>query len=278
MGLQDGEHTIALNNDVMMPQIGLGVWRAEEGEQTINAVTTALENGYRLIDTAAFYKNEKSVGEGIARSGLPRDQIFVTTKVWNDDIRAEKTPEAFEHSLDLLGLDYIDLYLLHWPVKGWQKAWDDLQELYRQHRVRAIGVCNFEEDHLDELLANSDVKPVVNQIESSPEFNNQQLIDFCHGKDIAVEAWKPLGGQGSDLLNNRELFDIGDKYGKSPAQVVIRWHLQRNVIPLPKSVHATRIIQNINVFDFELSDEDMQRINAMNTGKRNGADPHHIDF
>lgn len=218
MALQDGEHTIALNNEVLMPEIGFGVWRAEEGPETVNAVKAALANSYRLIDTAAFYKNEKSVGEAIASSDVPRDQIFVTTKVWNDDIRAGKTKEAFDKSLKLLGLDYLDLYLLHWPVEGWQQAWKELETLYRDGRVKAIGVCNFEQDQLEELLDLAEIKPAVNQIESNPLFANQDLINFCHGKGIAVEAWHPMGGRGSDLFENETLRDIGDKYGKSPAQ------------------------------------------------------------
>ena len=278
MALQDGEHTIALNNEVLMPEIGFGVWHAEEGPETVNAVKAALANNYRLIDTAAFYKNEKSVGEAIASSDVPRDQIFVTTKVWNDDIRAGKTKEAFDKSLKLLGLDYLDLYLLHWPVEGWQQAWKELETLYRDGRVKAIGVCNFEQDQLEELLDLAEIKPAVNQIESNPLFANQDLIDFCHSKGIAVEAWHPMGGRGSDLFENETLRDIGDKYGKSPAQVMIRWHMQREVIPLPKSVHETRIVQNIHVFDFELGENDMARINAMDTGERQGADPHHVDF
>ena len=198
--------------------------------------------------------------------------------MWNDDNRAGKTKEAFDKSLKLLDLDYLDLYLLHWPVEGWQQAWKELETLYRDGRVKAIGVCNFEQDQLEELLDLAEIKPAVNQIESNPLFANQDLIDFCHSKGIAVEAWHPMGGRGSDLFENETLRDIGDKYGKSPAQVMIRWHMQREVIPLPKSVHETRIVQNIHVFDFELGENDMARINAMDTGERQGADPHHVDF
>ena len=272
------QSTITLNNGTVIPQIGLGVFRTPDGDTTVNAVQTALENGYRHIDTAMIYRNETSVGEGIRRSGVPRGDLFVTTKLWNDDIRAGKTKEAFDKSLKLLDLDYLDLYLLHWPVEGWQQAWKELETLYRDGRVKAIGVCNFEQDQLEELLDLAEIKPAVNQIESNPLFANQDLIDFCHSKGIAVEAWHPMGGRGSDLFENETLRDIGDKYGKSPAQVMIRWHMQREVIPLPKSVHETRIVQNIHVFDFELGENDMARINAMDTGERQGADPHHVDF
>ncbi|KFI79608.1 aldo/keto reductase [Bifidobacterium pseudolongum] len=271
-------HCIALNNDVMIPQIGFGVFQVEDGPQTVDAVRTAIEDGYRHIDTASVYGNEASVGRAIAESGVDRADLFVTTKLWNDDIRKHRTKDAFQESLDRLGLDYVDLYLIHWPAEGWQEAWAAMQELYAQGRMRAIGVSNFERNHLAELLEQTDVLPAVDQVESSPTFPNQDLIDFCHGKDIAVEAWSPLGGTGGTLLTDQRLLDIGEKYGKSSAQVVLRWDLQRGVIPLPKSVHSTRIMQNIHVFDFELDESEMRIISSLDTGKRNGADPNNFDF
>ncbi|KFI93340.1 2,5-didehydrogluconate reductase [Bifidobacterium saguini DSM 23967] len=272
------QSTITLNNGTVIPQVGLGVFQTPDGETTINAVQTALENGYRHIDTAMIYRNEASVGEGIRRAGLPREDFFVTTKLWNDDIRAHRGLDAFQESLDRLGLDYVDLYLIHWPADGWQQAWDDLQEIYQSGRAKAIGVSNFQQHHIEELLKNSDVVPAVDQIESSPQFTNQELIDFLAGKGIHTEAWSPLGGTGGNLLAEPVLAEIGAKYDKSAAQVVIRWHIQRGIVVLPKSTHTERIKQNFDVFDFNLAPEDMAAVTALNTGKRNGADPDNFDF
>ncbi|MBT1181261.1 aldo/keto reductase [Bifidobacterium sp. CP2] len=272
------QSTITLNNGTVIPQVGLGVFQTPDGETTVNAVTAALEAGYRHIDTAMIYGNEASVGEGLRRSGVPRDDVFVTTKLWNDDIRARRGRDAFEESLDRLGLDYVNLYLIHWPADGWNQAWDDLQAIYATGRAKAIGVSNFERHHLEELLAHTDVRPAVDQIESSPQFANRELIDFAHAQGIDVEAWSPLGGTGGGLLADPRLKEIGERYGKSAAQVVIRWHIQRGVVVLPKSTHAERIRQNIDVFDFTLTDADMAAIDAIDTGKRNGADPDHFDF
>lgn len=270
--------TITLNNGTVIPQIGLGVFRTPDGDTTVNAVRAALEAGYRHIDTARIYGNEASVGEGIRQSGVPREDVFVTTKLWNDDIRAHRAKAAFNESLDRLGLDYVNLYLIHWPADGWQQAWDDLQEIAASGRAKAIGVSNFHQHHLNELLKNSDVVPAVDQIESSPQFTNQELVDFVHGHGIAVEAWSPLGGTGGNLLTDPLLAQIGAKYGKSAAQVVIRWHLQRGIVVLPKSTHAERIRENFDVFDFALTDADIAAINTLSTGHRNGADPDNFGF
>ena len=270
--------TITLNNGTVIPQIGLGVFRTPDGDITVNAVRAALEAGYRHIDTARIYGNEMSVGEGIHQSGVPREDVFVTTKLWNDDIRAHRAKAAFDESLDRLGLDYVNLYLIHWPADGWQQAWDDLQEIAASGRAKAIGVSNFHQHHLNELLKNSDVVPAVDQIESSPQFTNQELVDFVHGHGIAVEAWSPLGGTGGNLLTAPLLAQIGAKYGKSAAQVVIRWHVQRGIVVLPKSTHAERIRENFDVFDFTLTDTDMAAINTLSTGHRNGADPDNFGF
>lgn len=271
--------TLTMNNGVQIPQLGLGVFQTPDGKATSQAVTWALQAGYRHIDTAMIYGNEESVGQGIRDSGLKRRDVFLTTKLWNDDIRCGRAKEAFEESLDRLGTDYVDLYLIHWPAQGWQQAWQDMEELYRQRRVRAIGVCNFQQHHLEELHSISSTKPAVNQIESSPQFVNQELIDYCHGElRIDVEAYSPLGGTGGSVLSDPRLESISRRVGRSPAQVVLRWHIQRGLIVIPKSTHQERIEQNAQVFDFTLDEDDMKAISAMDSGIRAGADPDNFDF
>ena len=271
--------TLTMNNGVQIPQLGLGVFQTPDGKATSQAVTWALQAGYRHIDTAMIYGNEESVGQGIRDSGLKRRDVFLTTKLWNDDIRSGRAKEAFEESLDRLGTDYVDLYLIHWPAQGWQQAWQDMEELYRQRRVRAIGVCNFQQHHLEELHSISSTKPAVNQIESSPQFVNQELIDYCHGElRIDVEAYSPLGGTGGSVLSDPRLESISRRVGRSPAQVVLRWHIQRGLIVIPKSTHQERIEQNAQVFDFALDEDDMKAISAMDSGIRAGADPDNFDF
>lgn len=271
--------TLTMNNGVQIPQLGLGVFQTPDGKATSQAVTWALQAGYRHIDTAMIYGNEESVGQGIRDSGLKRRDVFLTTKLWNDDIRCGRAKEAFEESLDRLGTDYVDLYLIHWPAQGWQQAWQDMEELYRQRRVRAIGVCNFQQHHLEELHSISSTKPAVNQIESSPQFVNQELIDYCHGElRVDVEAYSPLGGTGGSVLSDPRLESISRRVGRSPAQVVLRWHIQRGLIVIPKSTHQERIEQNAQVFDFTLDEDDMKAISAMDSGIRAGADPDNFDF
>lgn len=269
---------ITLNNGVKIPQLGLGVFQTPDGAATVDAVLAAIQAGCRHIDTAMIYGNERSVGEGIRRSGIERKEVFVTTKLWNDDVRAGRTREAFEASLERLGTQYVDLYLIHWPAEGWQRAWEQMMGLYERGSIRAIGVSNFKEHHLQDLASISGTNPAVDQVEASPQFGNRQLIDFAAGRRIAIEAWSPLGGTGSSLLADLRLGRIAARYGKSPAQVVIRWHLQRGVIVIPKSTHVERIRENLDVFDFELAPEDMAAISAMDTGERHGSDPDHITF
>jgi diketogulonate reductase-like aldo/keto reductase len=272
------QSTLELNNGVRIPREALGVFQVEDSVAE-KSVRCALKNGYRHIDTATIYGNEAGVGRGIRESGVPREEIFLTTKLWNDDMRALRVKEAFEQSLEKLGTDYVDLYLIHWPVDGvYVQCWKAMEELYEQGRVRAIGVSNFQTRHLDALLKEARIVPAVNQIERHPLLTQLPLRAYCQARNIAIEAWSPLGGTGGNLLANEELGRIAKKYGKTVAQLVLRWDLQQDVVILPKSVHEERIIQNTDLYDFEISPEDMEKINALNQNLRTGADPDTFDF
>lgn len=283
MNLKGGEFTVSifdtieLHNGVKMPAFGLGVYKVEEGEQLEKTIHTALDLGYRLIDTASFYKNEEGVGQGIRNSGIPREELFITTKVWNSEQGYENTLKAFDDSMERLGLDYLDLYLVHWPVKGkYLDTWRALEELYRKGRVKAIGVSNFKIHHLKDLLSHAAEKPVINQVELHPLLSQVELRDFCQQNDIKVEAWSPLSR--GRFLDEPILGKIAAQHGKTPAQVILRWHLQNQIIPIPKSVTPTRLKENADIFDFQLSQKDMDEINELNKDQRFGADPDHIDF
>lgn len=269
---------VQLNNGVNIPQLGLGVFRTEEGDQTRNAVRWALEAGYRHIDAAKIYGNEKSVGDGMRESGVARSEIFLTTKLWNEDIRQGRTKAAFEESLAALQTDYIDLYLIHWPADGYQRAWTEMEEIYAAGKIRAIGVSNFHKHHLERLEKSAKVLPAVNQIESHPYFSNQELIDLCQEKGMSVEVWSPLGGTGGNLMEDPALRALAEKYGKTPAQIILRWDIQRNVIVIPKSTHQERIVSNQQIFDFALSEEDMALISGLNRGQRVGSNPDNFNF
>jgi len=272
--------TIALNNGVAMPRLGLGVFRAKDGEETVQAVRWALEAGYRHIDTAAVYGNEEGVGRGIRESGLARGDVFLTTKLWNDDMRADRQREAFENSLNRLGTDYVDLYLIHWPVKQkYSESWLVLEQLYKEGLVRAIGVSNFLPHHLDDLMKAATVVPAVNQAECHPRLSQAPLKAVCDQLGIVFESWSPLGGsRDGNLASNPELASIGKAYGKTAAQVTLRWHLQKGFAVIPKSVHRDRIIANGDLFDFSLNATDMAAIDGMNRDQRVGAHPDTFPF
>jgi len=267
-----------LNNGVSIPQLGLGVYKAPNGEQTENAVKWALEAGYRHIDTAMIYENEESVGNALKKSGVPREEIFLTSKLWNDDIRKGRTRQAFYESLERLRTDYLDLYLIHWPADGYAQAWAEMETLYAEGKIRAIGVSNFQIHHLKTLEKSAKVSPAINQIESHPYFHNQEVINYCREQNIAVQVYSPLGGADSNILKDDVLRAIALQYGKTPAQIILRWHIQRGVIVFPKSVHHDRIVSNIDVFDFNLTDEDINVINSLNRNERVGPDPDNFQF
>ncbi|SDN58957.1 2,5-diketo-D-gluconate reductase A [Psychrobacillus sp. OK028] len=265
---------LTLSNGLKIPQIGFGVWKVDNETEAPAAVAEALRVGYRHIDTAAVYKNEEGVAKGIIASGVPREDIFLTSKIWNDDIRSGRTKEAFHESLNRLQTDYLDLCLLHWPVEGIVEAWRALIELYEEGKIKAIGVSNFKEHHLDKLQEAGLMTPMVNQIELHPQLPQQEFVDYLSNKGIQIEAWSPLM-QGKFM--EIDLFHkLAEKYSKSPSQIVLRWHLQLGRIALPKSVTPSRIQENLDVFDFELSSEDMNAITALATNVRIGTDPDKI--
>jgi diketogulonate reductase-like aldo/keto reductase len=269
--------TTKLHNGVEMPWFGLGVFKVKEGQEVENSVKMAIQAGYRSIDTAAIYKNEEGVGKGIKGAGVPREELFITTKVWNAEQGYETTLKAFETSLKKLGLEYLDLYLVHWPVKGrYVDTWKALEKLYQDGKVRAIGVSNFQIHHLQDVLEIAEVKPMVNQVEYHPKLSQLELLNFCKENGIQLEAWSPL--MQGELLQNEVLSELSKKYNKSVAQIILRWDLQNGVVTIPKSVKEHRIKENADIFDFEISDEDMQKIHALNEDKRIGPDPDNFDF
>lgn len=272
--LKNLQATTTLHNGVKMPWLGLGVFQVDDGDEVMHAVTSALEHGYRSIDTAAAYKNEEGVGKALVKAGIPREELFITSKLWNRDQGYESTLKAFESSLEKLGLDYLDLYLIHWPVPAegkFKDSWRAMEKLYKQGKIRAIGVSNFKEHHLDALINDAEVVPMVNQVEFHPHLDQKSLRDYCKKHSIQIEAWSPL--KQGELLDDPTLKKIADKHGKTTAQVIIRWDLQSEVITIPKSVKEHRIVANAAVFDFELSQNDMDMINGLNKDERVGPDP-----
>lgn len=267
--LQD---TIALHNGVQMPYVGLGVYKMEDKAEADAAIKAAINHGYKSIDTAHIYKNEDVVGQAVRETNVPREELFITTKVWNDHQGYDSTLKAFEQSLKELNMDYIDLYLIHWPVTSkYLDTWRALERLYDEKLVRAIGVSNFHIHHLENLAAHSNEKPVINQIELHPRLTQEPIREYCQSRGIAVEAWSPIGK--GRLLEEPTIKHLAEKHKKTSAQIILRWHLQNNVVVIPKSVREERIKENVNLFDFELSTNEMNEISALNLNERFGSNP-----
>lgn len=277
--------SFVMRNGKTIPCIGYGTYKTSE-EEVYDAVIAAIKAGYRHIDTAAFYKNEAGVGRAVRECGVPREEIFVTSKVWNTDRGYENTKRAFAESMERLGLDYLDLYLIHWPANKKQfgdeakkinaETWRALEELYAEGKVRAIGLSNFLPHHIEELMEGAKVKPMVDQIEFHPGWAQLEVSEYCRKKDIVVEAWSPLGRK--DALDNDVLREIGAKYQKGTAQVCIRWIIQHGILPLPKTVNPDRMVENADVFDFELTAEEMRIIDELKNLGGQCALPDEVDF
>lgn len=268
---------LTLNNGIEIPQFGLGTYLTKDSQEVVDAVHTALEVGYRHFDTARIYENESAIGEALSTHQLPRGEVFITTKVWNSDQGYDKTLKAFDASLDRLDLTYIDLYLIHWPVKGkFKETWKALELLLEVGKVRAIGVCNFLPHQLQELLAGAKIKPMVNQFEFHPWLQQPTLVELCQKEGILVEGWAPLmQGRFKEVALFEELAHF---HHKTAAQILLRWHIQKGVLTIPKSANKTRIKENVDIFDVQLSEGEMARIDALECGKRVGPDPDNFDF
>ena len=275
--ITDIKGSFELRNGVQMPYLGLGTYQSDNDQEVVNAIKSAIKIGYRHIDTAAVYENEEGVGEGIRESGIDRSELFLVSKVWNDDQGYDETLKAFDESLARLGVDYLDLYLIHWPVSGkYKETWKALEYLYAQKKIKAIGVSNFFQHLLEDLLKDCEVVPMVNQMEFHPYLVQQELIDYCNVNGIQYESWSPFM-QGKvfelDICD-----DLAKKYNKSVAQIILRWNLQKGVVAIPKSVHENRIVSNADIFDFELTDEDIAFLDGLEIGERTGPDPDNFNF
>ncbi len=272
MGEQQKMNYFSIWGEQKIPQIGLGTFDLKE-----ESIRSGIEIGYRLIDTAWQYGNEKEVGNAVRTCSIPREDIFVTTKLWTEHVRTNSTRNALEESLRNLQLEYIDLYLIHWPAEGYEKAWETMIQLKEEGKIKNIGVSNFTEEQLKNLESYG-VKPVLNQIESHPYFRNDDLIQECEKRGILAQVWCPLGGSYSNLKANQVFERLSEKYGKTPAQIILRWHIQRKVLLIPRSKNYQRLKENVEVFDFQLEKEDMRKIDELETGKRMGADPKNFNF
>ncbi|MEP5256178.1 MAG: aldo/keto reductase [Winogradskyella arenosi] len=278
-------NNFTLHNGISIPSIGFGTWKTPDGETAIQSIKKAVDTGYRHIDAAAIYDNEVGVGDGIKASGIDRKDLFVTSKLWNSERGYDSTIKAFEKTLKDLQLDYLDLYLIHWPAAAHQfdnwkalnaETWKAMEKLYKDGKIKAIGLSNFMPHHLEALLEEATIKPMVNQIEYHPGFMQEECVNFCKTNDIQVEGWSPLGR--GEVLDHPLLKEIAEAHNKSEAQICIRWALQNGVVPLPKSVTPHRIKANFEVFDFEISDSEMKAINALDTIGASGLDPDSVEF
>ena len=253
-----------LSNGVKMPSIGFGTYKSGSDEETAKIIKYALKIGYRQIDTASFYGNEVGIGNGIKESGINREDIFLVTKLWNDDHGYDKTIEAFNKSLERLQVDYIDLYLIHWPNKLNSETWKAFEHLYKTGKVKSIGVCNFKIGHLEELKKTAEIMPMVNQVEMHPQSSKNDMLRYCEENNIQLVAWSPI--MRGKLFSNELILGLAEKYKKTIAQIILRWHVQRGIIPIPKSSNEGRIKENLSIFDFELSNDDMSIIDSLNEG------------
>lgn len=258
------EKFMLLSNGVKIPSIGFGTYKSGDDEETAKIIKNALNLGYKMIDTASFYNNEVGIGNGIKESDIDRKDIFIVTKLWNDDHGYDKTIEAFNKSLNNLQVDYIDLYLIHWPNKLNAETWRAFEHLYETGKVKAIGVCNFKVEHLEELKKTAKIMPMVNQVEIHPFSTKNNIINYCKDNNIKVVAWSPISR--GRVLSNDLMIDLSQKYKKSIVQIVLRWHMQKGVIPIPKSSNENRIKENMDIFDFEISSEDMKAIDSLDEG------------
>lgn len=277
MKITDLKGTIKLANGVEMPYFGLGVFKTKEGTEVENSVKWAFEAGYRHIDTAAIYQNERGVGNAIKAGRIPRNELFITTKAWNENQRNNTVLQGFEESLKLLQTEYVDLYLIHWPVKEkFTQTWKVMEEIYRSGKARAIGVSNFLQHHLEDIFQIAEIMPMVNQVECHPYLVQQPLIDLCNAHNIIYEAWSPImRGEVNDIPL---IIELSQKYKKTPVQIVLRWDLQKGIVTIPKSVHKERITANADIFDFEISSEDIIRIDTLDRSHRFGAHPDSFNF
>lgn len=270
------ENKILLSNGVEMPAVGFGTYKTGNEEETIEAVVTALKVGYRHIDTASFYENEVGVGKGIIQSGVPREEIFLTTKLWQHEQGFENALKAFEDSCSRLQVNYLDLYLIHWPTKLNYETWRALEKLYKEGKVKAIGVCNFKKEHLKELMDKAEIKPMVNQIQLHPELTEEDLTAYCKKEGIQIVSWGPL--ERGKIFQLPLLQQLADKYKKTISQITLRWHLQKGYVAIPKSNKEERIKENINIFDFELTKEDVIAIDGLNKNERLSKAPKDTSF